>query len=158
MGADLAELEQLYRDRYVHFVRVATAIVGNVDAGRDAVQAAFATAVRRRRSFRHSGPLEAWLWRILVNEARRELRSAARADAFVPEPASNGHPGDDGASIRAWVASLPDRQRAAVFLRHYADLDYATIADLLGVRVGTVSATLNAAHAHLRRQLEEVDR
>lgn len=154
----MAELEQLYRDRYAHFVRVATAITGDSHTGRDAVQAAFATAVRKRRSFRGSGPLEAWLWRILVHEARRERRSVVSTGVAPPESAGNGHPVDDGTPIRAWVASLPARQRAAVFLRHYADLDYATIADLLGVRVGTVSATLNAAHANLRTQLEEVDR
>ena len=43
-----------------------------------------------------------------------------------------------------------------LFLRYYADLDYATIADTLGIAAGTVAATLNAAHQALRRQLEEV--
>jgi RNA polymerase sigma factor (sigma-70 family) len=55
-----------------------------------------------------------------------------------------------------WVAALPERQRLAVFLRYWADLDYRAIASVLGVEVGTVSATLNAAHATLRRSLKEV--
>jgi RNA polymerase sigma factor (sigma-70 family) len=155
MSAHVAELERLYRDRYPHFVRVATAIAGDVHAGRDAVQAAFATAVRKRRTFRGSGPLEAWVWRILVNEARRERRIAPLPRADV-EPSSNGHAPDDELGVRTWIAALPERQRAAVFLRYYADLDYATIAELLGIRVGTVSATLSAAHANLRSHLEEV--
>jgi RNA polymerase sigma factor (sigma-70 family) len=53
---------------------------------------------------------------------------------------------------------LPDRQREAVFLRYYADLDYRTVAAVLGVEVGTVSATLSAAHRTLRKRLEEVRR
>jgi RNA polymerase sigma factor (sigma-70 family) len=54
------------------------------------------------------------------------------------------------------VAALPERQRDAIFLRYYADLEYRQIALVLGVEVGTVSATLAAAHQALRERLEEV--
>jgi len=50
---------------------------------------------------------------------------------------------------------LPERQRLVLFLRYYADLDYAEIARALGIRRGTVSATLNQAHASLRPMLAE---
>jgi DNA-directed RNA polymerase specialized sigma24 family protein len=43
-----------------------------------------------------------------------------------------------------------------VFLRYYADLDYASIASALEIEVGTVSATLSAAHTSLRQMLREV--
>jgi DNA-directed RNA polymerase specialized sigma24 family protein len=43
-----------------------------------------------------------------------------------------------------------------LFLRYYADLDYRRIAEVLEIRPGTVGATLNQAHAALRRLLEEV--
>ena len=58
--------------------------------------------------------------------------------------------------LRVALARLPERQRTAVFLRYYADLEYAAIGKVLGIQTGTVSATLNAAHAALRSQLEEV--
>ena len=54
------------------------------------------------------------------------------------------------------VSSLPERQRLIVFLRYYADLDYQSIADALGVEVATVGATLTSALRPLRRALEEV--
>jgi RNA polymerase sigma factor (sigma-70 family) len=57
--------------------------------------------------------------------------------------------------VRAWVASLPERQRLAVFLRYFADLDYRSIAAALDVEVGTVSATLATSLAALRRASEE---
>ncbi len=60
----------------------------------------------------------------------------------------------DGAIVRGWVAALPERQRLAVFLRYYADLDYRAVAAALDVEVGTVSATLSSAHRALRKQLE----
>jgi RNA polymerase sigma factor (sigma-70 family) len=52
---------------------------------------------------------------------------------------------------------LPERQRLVLFLRYYADLDYAAIADALEIKSGTVAATLHTAHAALRRQLLEVE-
>jgi RNA polymerase sigma-70 factor (ECF subfamily) len=158
MGKRTQELEDLYRRRYPYFARVAAAITGDVESGRDAVQTAFATALRKRRSFRGSGPLEAWVWRIVVNEARRVRREAPPPlPAEAPEFTTNGRASDD-LGVRAWIATLPERQRAAVFLRYYADFDYAAIAKLLAIEVGTVSATLSAAHATLRKQLEEVER
>jgi DNA-directed RNA polymerase specialized sigma24 family protein len=44
-----------------------------------------------------------------------------------------------------------------VFLRYFADLDQAAIAKALGVRPGTVAATLHAARESLRESLEEVE-
>ena len=64
-------------------------------------------------------------------------------------------PGAD-AELRVALARLPERQRTAVFLRYYADLDYAAIGEALGIHSGTVAATLNSAHTTLRTRLEEV--
>jgi RNA polymerase sigma factor (sigma-70 family) len=72
-------------------------------------------------------------------------------------PASpNGHADGPSEELRAAIAVLPERQRLMLFLRHYADLDYQSIAAALGVSAGTVSATLSQAHARLRQTLEEV--
>jgi DNA-directed RNA polymerase specialized sigma24 family protein len=87
-GPFTGELEDLYRGRYRYFLRVATAIVGDEATGHDAVQDGFAQALREQQSFRGEGPLEAWVWRTVVNaalaarrsrEARREAPDAAAA-------------------------------------------------------------------------------
>jgi RNA polymerase sigma factor (sigma-70 family) len=158
-GATPAQLETLYLERFGHFARVAAAICEDLDRGRDAVQAAFAVAVRERRSFRGTGPLEGWVWRIVVNEARRIARepSAERLDVADLGTGNGGQP-DDGIGLRVHIAALPERQREILFLRYYADLGYRTIAQVLGIEVGTVSAALSAAHRTLRRNIEEVPR
>jgi RNA polymerase sigma factor (sigma-70 family) len=153
------ELEVLYEQRYRHFLRVATAILGDEASGHDAVQDGFAQALRAQRSFRGEGPLEAWVWRMVVNAAlaSRRRRVARREAPEAGEvPSSNGNASEQ-ADVRLWVAALPERQRLAVFLRYYADLDYRAIAQVVGVEVGTVSATLSAAHQALRRSLQEVE-
>jgi RNA polymerase sigma-70 factor (ECF subfamily) len=162
-GAELAEIEAVYRSRFPVFVRIAAAIVGDADTGRDAVQDAFAQAIRRRGDFRREGTLEGWLWRILVNVARSRRRSdlaAATSWRFDDRTTSwnGGHADPEVAAFRALLAQLPERQRLVVFLRYFADLDHARIAEALDIRPGTVGATLNAAHAALRRRLEEVPR
>jgi RNA polymerase sigma-70 factor, ECF subfamily len=151
----LEELEALYRSRFEVFARVAASVTGDPERAHDAVQDAFATAMRKRRSFRAEGPLEAWVWRIVLNAARSDARRIARPADFDSEPSANGHPERD-AELRLALARLPERQRTAVFLRYYADLDYAAIGQALGISPGTVAATLNAAHAALRGRLEEV--
>ena len=154
-GATPEELEALYRRLFDVFVRVAASVTGDSERARDAVQEAFATAVRKRGSFRGEGPLEAWVWRIVLNAARSDARRGTPAVGYDEATASNGRPERD-AELRVALARLPERQRIVVFLRYYADLDYAAIGQALGIRTGTVSATLNAAHAALQIQLEEV--
>jgi RNA polymerase sigma-70 factor (ECF subfamily) len=101
--------------------------------------------------------LEAWVWRAVVNAAKKQQRhsSAALLRADERSAAQNGDEAE-ARYIRTWVASLPEQQRLIVFLRYYADLDYRQIAIALDIAVGTVSATLNAAHQTLRKTIEEV--
>jgi RNA polymerase sigma-70 factor (ECF subfamily) len=154
----LDEIESLYRERFPYFLRVATAILGDPDRGLEAVQDGFGDVVRSRRTFRGDGPLEAWVWRAVVNATRR-AQGRAHPAAVAEEGAIttvNGHESRERSEIGLVVSLLPERQRLAVFLRYYADLDYRSIARALGVEVGTVSATLSAAHATLRENLNEV--
>lgn len=134
---------------------MAAAIVGDRERGLDAVQEGFASAIRRRESFRGEAPLEAWLWRIVVNAARSERR--VRIDEPLPVSLeTNGRGPEPGARLAVALAELTERQRLVVFLRHYADLDYESIGEVLDISSGTVGATLNAAHTSLRRALEEI--
>ena len=154
-GASLDELEGLYRSRFDVFARVAASVTGDSDRARDAVQEAFATAVLKRSSFRGDGPLEAWVWHIVLNTARWDVRRSSQAVEYDEPAGPNGHPERD-AELRVALARLPERQRTAVFLRYYADLDYASIGGALGISTGTVASTLNAAHMALRTRLEGV--
>ena len=151
--ARLKEIESVYRSRFPHFVQVATAIAGDRDAAMDAVQDAFAGVVRSRRTFRGDAPIEGWIWRAVVNAAH-DVRRGIPVPAEAPEAAGdNGHARFQDAGLWPHIAALPERQRTAIFLRYYADLDYRSIAAALGVEVGTVSATLSGAHTALRRAL-----
>jgi RNA polymerase sigma factor (sigma-70 family) len=153
-GASVADIERVYRADFLRFVRVATAVAGDEQSGADAVHDAFVQAVKHRWSFRGDGSLEAWVWRMVVNAAKKRAHREPAEPQAPPAVYENGF----GDPVRSLVASLPERQRLALFLRYYADLDYEAIAAALGIASGTVGATLNAAHAALRNALEEVHR
>jgi RNA polymerase sigma factor (sigma-70 family) len=149
------DLGDLYARRGVAFLAVATTICG--DAAPDAVQEAFVRALVGVGSLRARGALEAWVWRIVLNEARRRRTGdpLTRADASPPRPVWPDDASPAEALVRSLVADLPARQREVVFLRYFADLDEASIAAALGVRRGTVAATLHRVRTRLRAAIEQ---
>ncbi len=165
MHASLADIEAIYRSRGADFFRLALARTGEVQAARDAVQEGFAHAIRARRKYRGTGPLDAWIARCVMNAAHDLARHARLSAAETLDGVTSGGAekaqaasslGGDAAVVRDAVRRLPQRQRDALFLRFYLGLDYAAIAETLGIEVGTVSATLHAARASLANNLQEV--
>jgi RNA polymerase sigma-70 factor (ECF subfamily) len=153
----IVDLEAIYRGQYSRFLRYAVASLGDLEHGRDAVHEAFVRAIRSASDFRGQARLESWLWRILVNVCLAEKRRRVVSIEDLALPTGMDDP-PEWPEIREAIASLPERQRTALFLRHYADLEYDQIGAVLGVARGTVAATLNAAHTRLRSVLGEVRR
>ena len=123
----------------------------------DAVDEAFARAFAGWDRVQAMRSPAGWVYRVAVNEARRQLRRATREDALVaaqPPPRPAPPPGGE-----AWllVETLPVRQRAAVVLRHVAGLTEAQIGSALGVTRSTVSSSLAAAYRSLAGQLAEAE-
>jgi RNA polymerase sigma-70 factor (ECF subfamily) len=150
------QIEGIYRSRFPQLVRVARAITGDRDSAVDAVQEGFADALRSAGQWEGRGPLEGWVWRCVVNRARKY-----RPPRVPLDDRAAGQNGDDRSNdreLRVRLSALPERQRLVIFLRYYADLEYRQIAVALGIEVGTVSATLSNAHAALRSELEEARR
>ena len=154
-------IEEIYREQAARFRRVAAAIVESAETADDVVQEAFASAVANRGSFKGSGAASAWIWRIVVNGAlsrRRRGRLERRMTEWLTRGRDHAeHPSATDRSFRALVARLPERQRTVLFLRYYADLDHAAIAELLSISPGTVGKVLHDARATLRAALGDED-
>jgi RNA polymerase sigma factor (sigma-70 family) len=152
----LQAIEAVYRGRGADFYRFALARTSDPELARDAVQEGFARAIRAANGFRGTGSLEAWIGRCVLNAAIDASRASGAQELEEhtddEAPASVETDGD----VRKALRRLPVRQRDALFLRYYLDFDYVTIAETLGVEVGTVSATLHAARENLMQALQEV--
>jgi RNA polymerase sigma-70 factor (sigma-E family) len=85
-------------------------------------------------------------WRRLRRRPERPLHDAG-AD---PEVADRAREVDDRDFLLRALAALPPRQRAALVLRYFDDMNEAEIADLLGCSVGTVKSQISRGLARLR--------
>jgi RNA polymerase sigma-70 factor (ECF subfamily) len=144
-------IERLYIDRFTGYCDALTAVTGNREAARDAVQEAFARAFRKRRRLRHDESLAPWVWRIALRVALDWRRQLPATEFATDEPALPDPERDP--QLAAAIRSLPPRRRLIVFLRYFADFSYAEIAEACQVSEGTVSATLAQAHEALRAAL-----
>ncbi len=142
----MAEEEAFRRfvaERSAALLRLAYLLTADRAGAEDLVQNALVKAYLRWRNI-ESNP-EAYVRRVLVTVAADERRRAHRrhetAMEALPETADGADPyaGVDGnVRLRAALAALPSRQRAAVVLRHWVGLEVAEVADLLGCSAGTV--------------------
>ena len=121
-------------------------------------------AFAHRAEFRGEGSLEGWVSRIVLRAALDTRRRPAPAPTVLDDAGEGTllwtpelpHADRDPA-LAAAVGGLPSRQRQIVFLRYFADLTHAQVAEILGISPNTVSAALHQARTALARQLEDVD-
>ena len=148
----------VYLSRFNDFCSVANAILHDRERAKDAVQDAFVSALSRRSQWRGEGSLDAWLWRAVLNAARDRRRKheaipvSDTVAAVRVEPSASFDGSAAGAFADA-LAGLTERQRLVLFLRYYGDLGNRQIAETLGVKPGTVAATIHQAQEHLRKRL-----
>ena len=154
MDARERAIESLYRERYLRFRNTLATITGSYDSARDVVQEAFLRALKQRRSLRDDQALEMWVWRIALRAAYESRRKVS-----APETASNSPvepmpvEAERDPALADALRRLPPRRRLIIFLRYYADLSYAQIAELCEVSEGTVAATIAQAQAQLAETL-----
>jgi RNA polymerase sigma-70 factor (ECF subfamily) len=129
-------------------------LTGDVGAGEDIAQEALTRAwVRWGRVSRLDAP-EAWTYRVAVNLARsrhrrREAEQRAMARAGEDHEAVEVEMADSIA-VRNAVAALPERTRAALVLRYFADLPVDEVAEILECAPGTVKSLTSQAIERLR--------
>jgi RNA polymerase sigma-70 factor, ECF subfamily len=135
-------------------------VVGDPDDALDATQEAMIAIARGVSRFDGRSAFTTWLYRVATNAALDELRRKRRRPqptAEVPDaaPAAGGF--DEAVAARLDVdralAQLPEDFRVAVVLRDLCDLDYATIAEILEIPVGTVRSRIARGRAVLKRSL-----
>jgi RNA polymerase sigma-70 factor (sigma-E family) len=154
-GGDRAEpyvaesFEALYADEVDAMARLAFLMVGSVEQAEELVHDAFAQLYERWDRVDNPG---GYLRTCVVNGCRDRLR---RRSVERRHPAGSPGTSEQETDLLADVlASLPYKQRAAVVLRYYEDRSEADIAELLGVRPGTVKSLLHRGLASLREVIE----
>jgi RNA polymerase sigma-70 factor, ECF subfamily len=166
-------LVQKYRRPLVSFMyRMAR----NTAAAEDLAQEVFLRVYRSRQTYEASAKFTTWLYRIAtnlaVNHARDTRHERPEVTVSLDEPdEETGTTLDvaDGAvtveeslvrrertlAIRAKVEALPERQKLAVIMHKYQQMDYKQIAEVLKLSESATKSLLFRAYETLREQLKE---
>jgi RNA polymerase sigma-70 factor (ECF subfamily) len=162
-----------YHRQIIHFL---FRMVHNEAVAEELAQEVFLRVYRSREGYRAEAKFSTWLYRIAtnlaVNHARdtKNERMAPTVNLDEPDAESGTKPevADDDlnveqsmlreermAAIRAQVAALPERQRMAVLMHKYQEMDYRQIGEVLKLSESATKSLLFRAYQTLRDRLKE---
>ncbi len=153
--------------------RLCERMTGDAHVAEDLMQDTFVRVFARRKEYQASGKFSTWLWRIAMNFCYDELRRRQRREKTI----FNEEGGDPSVMLEAFATGdaapdrslaerelsgmvqralneLPEIYRAVLVLRHYEDLKFREIAEVLGVPEGTVKSRMAEALTQFGRLLE----
>ena len=166
-------LIEKHRRQIVHYMFRMT---GNLAVAEELAQEVFLRVYRSRESYRAEAKFTTWLYRIAtnlgVNYARDHRHEKAAQSVYLDQPdAETGTTPDVAdtrqtveqkllrqermAGIRAQVMSLPERQRQAVLMHKYQDMDYREIGAVLKLSESATKSLLFRAYQSLRERLKD---
>ena len=166
------DLVGLYQHR---LVGVMHHLVGNAQEAEDLAQEVFLRVYRSRKKYRARSKFSTWLFTIANNLALNVLRTRQRrpvvqldvhdsgplgprpAEQLVRDranqPAQHLQQEEMAAIVRQAIDGLNERQRMAVILNKFEDMNYADIAEVMNLTTKAVKSLLNRARTNLRAAL-----
>jgi RNA polymerase sigma-70 factor (ECF subfamily) len=170
--AAFAELVGRFQHR---LVAVMHHLVGSAEEAEDLAQEVFLRVYRTRKKYTPRAKFSTWVFTIANNLALNALRDRKRRPALPLEVRDSGplgtRPADGGESrdeppaahlqqqelaavIRRALDGLNERQRVAIVLNKFEDMNYADIADVMGLSAKAVKSLLSRARGKLREALQ----
>lgn len=159
-GGDRVAFEALIREHARAAGRLAYRLCGSRDDAEDIVQDAFVKAFFRLDTYRGDAAFRTWLLRIVFAAAHDSLRNRARHGKAIdsartqvrsetmPDPSQR----ERLDAVRRAIEDLPAKQRAALHLKIYEDLDHSEIARVIGSTTASARVYLALARQSLRRR------
>jgi RNA polymerase sigma-70 factor (ECF subfamily) len=172
--AAFAELVELYNHR---LITVLHHLLGRTEEAEDLAQEVFLRIYKVRKKYRPRAKFSTWLFTIANNLALNALRSRQRkpvvplnvrdsgplgprpAEQLVKDrasqPAQHMQQRELAGMVRRAVEGLNERQRVAVVLNKFEDMNYAEIAEIMGLTTKAVKSLLSRARDNLRNALKD---
>ncbi|MBL8008009.1 MAG: sigma-70 family RNA polymerase sigma factor [Ignavibacteria bacterium] len=165
------EIVMRYKDRIVNFLFRFT---GNKESAEDLSQDTFLKLYKNKHRYSEIAKFSTWLYTIALNEAKSNYRKEKKLKTFsindyydeghgdyqlksediLPDEEANS--GNEAFYIQRAIDSLIKKHREVILLRDVQELDYAEIAKILKVPLGTVRSRLNRARESLKITLENI--
>ena len=144
-------------------------LTGDVHEADDLVFRAFEQAIRKIEDFRPTGSFYYWIYTILLNYHRMDLRKKScrpedLSEDVPPEPAAKTDAAfseflfrGSAEAVRSAVSHLPEDFREVIVLRYFEEMSTAEIAKVAGIPEGTVRSRLHYAKDALYAMLVDTE-
>lgn len=175
---DIAGAFEELVEKYQHrLVAVMHHVVGNADEAEDLAQEVFLRIYRARKKYRARAKFSTWLFTIANNLALNSMRSRQRKRVValdihdsgplgprpieqlskdrMNQPAQKVQQQELAAIVHKAVEGLNERQRVAVVLNKFEDMNYAEIAEIMNLSTKAVKSLLSRARMNLRAVLQD---
>ena len=147
-------------DRYERkLFNAAYRVVDDYEDAMDATQTAFVKAYQNLRSFDPSRRFFSWIYRILLNESLNIVKARKRFDRLDDDvTVTSRNPeesfGDDetGRRVQSALMDLKTDHRVVIVLKHFQDMSYREMSEVVGVPEKTIKSRLFSA----RQQLKDI--
>jgi RNA polymerase sigma-70 factor, ECF subfamily len=178
---DTSSMERLILKYQTRIYNVILKMCGNADDAAELTQEAFVKVIESIDKFKGNSSFYTWLFRIAVNLTLNHCQRSARMAARSLDAEEVDQEGETSQSLRDLLSddraadpalvvqsqelcdlamrsllNLEEPQRAVVVLRDIEGMDYAQIADVLNIELGTVRSRLSRARSNLRDILENM--
>ncbi|MCE9560467.1 MAG: sigma-70 family RNA polymerase sigma factor [Planctomycetes bacterium] len=164
-------------ERFQHrLVAVMHHLIGSADEAEDLAQEVFLRVYRNRKKYTPKAKLSTWLFTIANNLALNALRDRKRRPVLPLEINESGPIGTRSTEVKASTRDQPpahqlqqqelaevirrsldglnERQRVAIVLNKFEDMNYTDIAEVMGLTSKAVKSLLSRARAKLREALQ----
>jgi RNA polymerase sigma factor (sigma-70 family) len=162
-----AELIRRYEKKILAFVTHMLRQAHLEHMAEDICQETFYKAYKSIHSFRDvEATFSTWLYTIARNSVLSELRKSRNSDVYLEDqvqmplvspdrlPEQELLRNEREVLVRQAINSLPEKQRSALILREYEQMDYSEIASILDITVSSVKSLLFRARQSIRAELE----
>ena len=155
-------LVSIYQKRLYLHIR---SMVFNHEDTDDVLQNTFIKVYQNIHSFKGESQLFSWMYRIATNEALTHLKKQSRLKKLSLSEynetqidnlkADSLFDGDEAyLKLQKAVANLPEKQQLVFKMRYFEELDYKSIAEILGTSVGGLKASYHHAVKKIELYLE----
>jgi RNA polymerase sigma-70 factor, ECF subfamily len=135
-------------------------MVGNSDDAEDITQTAFIKAYEKLNTYNFKNKFFSWLYRIAMNESINFINARKRLSRMDENPVSyEDNPeqslihSDTRNKVRMAVQELKEEYKTVVILKHFNDLSYEEIAEVLNISEKMVKSRLYTARQLLKEKL-----
>jgi RNA polymerase sigma-70 factor (ECF subfamily) len=154
---DRDAFESLFRKYHPYVYNISVGMLGNGDDAADITQETFLRVHRSLPQFRGAASFSTWLYRVAVNLCISELRRRSRSrlqyfddlalppeaeEDHRPSPAEAAQSAEERRIVRRVLGTLPADYQAIMVLRHFQQLAYEEIAEVLQLSLSQVKTRL----------------